>query len=221
LGQLIDKLKERGLYENTIIVVFTDHGDYAGDYGMIEKFLAGFEDCLLWAPLILCGPGISPGKPCDALREMTDLYPTLMELVGLEPKHYHYGRSLVPLMEGSTDAHRDAVFAEGGYHADEAQFRVHIPEGSAYWLMRQINLDTAAARKAAMVRTQTHKYVYCPGDRDELYDLVTDPHEINNLEDSEEHQAIRAELRERMMRWMLDTGDVLPLEQDPRGWRPR
>lgn len=218
LGRLIDRLKERGLYDDTIIVVFTDHGDYAGDYGMIEKFLAGFEDCLVRAPLIISGPGVEAGQVHDSLCEMTDLYPTLMDLLDLEPKHYHYGRSLVPLTEGEVSTHREEVFAEGGYHADEEQFRVPIPKGSDYELMRQINLTTRAARKAAMVRTDRCKYVYCPDDRDELYDLEADPQEIRNVVDSPGYAHVRDEMRERLLRWMLDTGDVLPRDQDPRGW---
>ena len=219
LGLLIDKLEERGLTNNTIVVVFTDHGDYAGDYGMIEKFLAGFEDCLVQAPLVIRAPGAKPGQVHQAMCEMTDLYPTLMDMLGLEPRHYHFGRNLAPLMGGSTAMHREAVFAEGGYHADETHFRVKIPNGSDYALMRDINIaNPRAARRAVMVRTDRYKYVYSPADRDELYDLHIDPQEVRNVADAPQYARVRDELRERLLRWMVDTGDVLPPNQDPRGW---
>lgn len=222
LGLLVDRLKERGLYENTVIVVFSDHGDYAGDYGMIEKFMSGFEDCLLKVPLILRVPGMGSAGQLPPLCEMTDLYPTLMDLLDLQPKHYHYGRSLAPLMRGERPEHRDVVFAEGGYHTDEKQFFPPIPKGSDYEEMAGIiRGDSRTVSKAAMARTERWKYAYCPGDRDELYDLQSDPAELINLADNDRHRSVREQMRERLMRWMLDTGDMLPLEQDPRGWHPR
>jgi arylsulfatase A-like enzyme len=70
-----------------------------------------------------------------------------------------------------------------------------------------------------MVRTERYKYVYCPEDHDELYDLKADPDELHNLVDDADQQAIRGRMRERLMRWMLDTADVLPMETDNRNWR--
>ncbi len=220
LGLLIDKLKERGLYENTIIVYFSDHGDYAGDYGMVEKFMAGFEDCLLNVPLVIRAPRLPAGRSADALCELTDLYPTLMELLGLRPKHYHFGRSLLPLGRGETDEHRQEVFAEGGRHADETQFLPPIPDGSPYCYMRDaIDSVAPAARKAAMIRTKQWKYVYAPEDTDELYDLQADPDTRHNLIENPDYDTKRDELRERLLRWFLHTGDTLSLDPDPRGWK--
>ena len=69
-----------------------------------------------------------------------------------------------------------------------------------------------------MVRTDRYKYVYSPADRDELYDLHIDPQEVRNVADAPQYARVRDELRERLLRWMVDTGDVLPPNQDPRGW---
>ena len=222
LGLLLEKLEERGLYDDTIVVLFTDHGDYAGDYGMVEKYLVGFEDCLMNVPLVLHGPGIGTGQVRSCLCEMTDLYPTLLELAGLETKRYHWGRSLRPVMDGDVEAHRDAVFAEGGYHPHErVHFRVDLPENSPYQAMREvIEANPGLAQRTMMVRTEKWKYVYAPGERDELYDLASDPREITNLAANPQHASVVAELRERLLRWMLDTGDVLPPVRDPRGWVP-
>jgi len=221
LGQLLDKLKERGLEENTVVVMFSDHGDYAGDFGMVEKFLAGFEDCLLHVPLILRGPGIGTGPARTCLCEMTDLYATLMDLAGLEPRHDHFSQSLGPLLRGERDTHRDAVFAEGGHHTHEREhFHVELPEGNIYWPMYELFRDNPRmAPRSMMVRTEQWKYVYSPDDRDELFDIGSDPREIVNLADSPDHAETVAALRERLLRWMLHTGDVLPPERDPRGWK--
>ena len=219
LGLVVDKLKARGLYDNTVVVLLSDHGDYTGDYGLVEKFLAGFEDCLLRVPLVMRIPGWPAPPPRDPLCEMTDLYPTLLDLAGLEPKHDHFGRSLLPLCRDDTAAGREAVFAEGGFGAHETQFLPPVGRDNPYWdMVRNLQDHPTLGRKALMVLTATHKYVYCPGDCDELYDRVRDPAELVNLADDPAHQSLRHELRERLLRWLLDTGDVLPRETDPRGW---
>lgn len=221
LGLLIDKLKERGLYDDTIVVLFSDHGDYAGDFGMVEKFLIGFEDCLLHVPLVVRGPGVGAGGARACLCEMADLYPTLLALAGLESKHYHFGRSLCPVIRGATDTHRDAVFAEGGHHPDESEhFHVKLPENSPYHpMLNLIKSNPGIARRTLMIRTERWKYVYSPGDRDELFDIASDPREITNLAARPQHANVVSQLHERLLRWMLDTGDVLPSERNPRGWR--
>ena len=222
LGPILDKLCERGMESDTVVAAFSDHGDYAGDFGMVEKYMAGFEDCLLNVPLIIRAPGCNAGVR-DALCEMTDLYPTLLGLLGVESKHYHFGRSLVPLMEGETTEHRDAVFAEGGRLDDEDSFIIkRLLDAPDTFYGRRVAMhkdQPGAVHKAAMVRAARYKYTYAPADRDELYDMRSDPRELRNLAESPDHQAVLAEMRGRLMRWMLDTSDTLPLEQGSRGWR--
>ena len=223
LGLLMDKLRERGLYENTISgAVLRPWRDYTGDYGMVEKFLAGFEDCLLNVPLILSGPGIDSDVVRSCLCRMTDLYPTLLELAGLESQTYHFGRSLCPAIGGKVTSHRDAVFAEGGLHDDEReQANVILPEDSPYQPGSEAaQKNPGISRRAMMVRTDRWKYVYSPGERDELIDLASDPREIVNLADDPEHAGIVAGMRERLLRWVLQTSDVLPARRDPREWEP-
>ena len=69
-----------------------------------------------------------------------------------------------------------------------------------------------------MVRTAKWKYVYAPDDRDELFDLESDPAELVNLAESDDSQQVKAQLRERLLRWLRDTSDILPPDRDPRGW---
>ncbi len=221
LGQVLDRLKELGLEHDTIVVASSDHGDYTGDYGMVEKFFGGFEDCLLRVPLIVRASGqIAPGTQ-TALCEMTDLYPTLLELLGLDSKHYHFGRSLVPLIQGKKNGHRDAVFAEAGRLENEESFTIKgLPPESFYGRMvAATRSNPHIRRRAATVRTRSYKYTYSPEDRDELCDLNADPAELNNLADRPEYRETVLRMRERLMRWMLDTSDTLPLQQGERGWR--
>lgn len=219
LGLLLDKLRERGLYDNTVTAVFSDHGDYAGDYGMVEKFPNGFEECLLRVPLTIAGLGITAGQELSGLCEMTDFYATIMDLVGLEPGHTQFGASLAPALRGAGLAERDAVFAEGGFHACEPQFFKPISLGSTYGDRRKVMTDhPTMSRKAIMIRTTAWKYVYSPAGAEELYDRTTDPDEVVNLAANPEHAAVRADLRERILKWLLDTDSAIPHEFDPRGW---
>lgn len=219
LGQLVDRLKARGLYDNTVICVFSDHGDYAGDYGLSEKWQCAFEDCMVHTPLVLRVPGCGPVAPRRALVEMVDLYPTVLELAGVEPKHYQFGRSLVPLLRGATDALRDAVFAEGGYLLDEAHGFTPVTPGLYGGRTQWRYDDPLVIAKAIMVRTPHYKYVYCPDDRDELYDLERDPDELHNIVEQPDAQTVRTDLRARILEWLTRTADTVPFGRDKRGFR--
>jgi arylsulfatase A-like enzyme len=180
LQQLLDALREHNLEDDTAVLYFSDHGDYAGDYGMVEKFNSAFEDALIHVPLVMRVPGMQPGQTSDQLVEMTDLYATVMELAGLEPRHYHFSHSLMPLLRGTAMTPRDAVFCEAGFHFDEHQARVSIPPGNIYEASAKAFETPQIRTRVMMVRDQTHKYIYCPGDCDELYNLRNDPGELHN-----------------------------------------
>lgn len=68
-----------------------------------------FKDSLIHVPLVLRVPGVAPGAPCGQLVEMTDLYATILDIAGVESQHYHFSRSLLPLMRGENIRPRDAV----------------------------------------------------------------------------------------------------------------
>ena len=196
LGQVLDKLAERGLEDDTIVVALSDHGDYAGDYGMVEKCPYGFEDCLLRVPLIFRVPGTGPGGT-DALCEMNDLYATLMELAGLEPKHHQLGQSLVPAINGGAAPHRDAVFAEGGRLSGEDHWGIEgLSPENWYAKRRDIvnqNPDVSLSR-CAMIRTRDFRYTYCTNDVDELFDLRRDPDGVVNVAPDPDYGEVRDQL---------------------------
>ena len=221
LGQLIARLHERGLYDDTAIFYFSDHGDYTGDYGLTEKWNGAHEDAMLHVPLVCRVPGLPATGAHAGLVEMIDLYPTVMEVAGVAPRHPHFGQSLLPALRGAATVSRDAVFAEGGVRPDELpRYLPPIPDDSIYAPHRDVVLNLPhCMERTAMVRTERHKYVYCPGERDELYDLVHDPGELRNRADDPVLAAVRAEMKERLLRWLLETSDVLPFERDQRGWR--
>ncbi|MFO7947526.1 MAG: sulfatase-like hydrolase/transferase [Armatimonadota bacterium] len=220
LGQILDRLDERGLEDDTIVVALSDHGDYAGDYGMVEKCPYGFEDCLLRVPLIFRVPGIA-AREVDSLCEMNDLYATLMELVGLEPKHHQLGESLVPAIQGDAELQRDAVFAEGGRLPGEEHWGIKGLSADNWYGRRRDTVNQnpqEALSRCARIRTRDIAYTYCTNDVDELFDLRDDPDGVVNLAQNPDYAEIRTQLRERLLTWMLDTSDTLPLQQGSRHW---
>lgn len=225
-GLVLDALRAAGQYDDTAIFFFSDHGDFTGDYGLVEKTQNTFEDCLTRVPLIVKPPATSPARPrvSDALVELIDVSATIEDITGIAPNHSHFGRSLLPAIAGDTDEHRDAVFCEGGRIDGEEQAmelestgRFERPEVSQYWpRLRMQQSDGPAHTKAAMCRTHDYKYVRRLYESDELYDLHADPHEVDNRIDDPALAGVRAELADRLLTWYQETSDVVPLDPDKR-----
>lgn len=113
---IVEALKERGDYDESALFLFSDHGDFTGDYGLVEKTQNTFEDCLTNVPLIVKPPkslGCRPGVR-QALVELVDLSETVYDLAGIDPGYDRFGKSLLPLLGPGPDRLRDAVFCEGG-----------------------------------------------------------------------------------------------------------
>ena len=223
-GMIVAALKEREMYDDSAIFFFSDHGDFTGDYGLVEKTQNTFEDCLTNVPLIIKPPAdvpIAPGLR-DQLVELIDFTATAYDLAGIAPDYDHFGRSLLPLIAGPDSEHRDAVFCEGGRRIGEEQAMekdspsFHDPAG-LYWPRVQLQGSEGGEHsKAAMCRTRHHKYVRRLYELDELYDLRADPGELHNLIDDPAYADVLARLRERMLTWYQETCDVVPLKTDVR-----
>ncbi len=224
LGLLVEALREAKLYDDTALFSFSDHGDFTGDYGLVEKNQNTFEDCLTRVPFLVKPPKGVAVKPrvSNALVELIDFPVTVEELCGITPSHTHFGRSLLPVISGATDTHRDAVFCEGGRLKGEEQCKelesdAATVKGSFYWprIDWQVQ-DGPEHGKAVMCRTKRYKYVRRLYESDELYDLKNDPGETKNVIDSPKHRKVLSELQERMLTHFLETGDVVPFETDRR-----
>lgn len=223
-GKLVSALQEQGIYDDSAIFFFSDHGDFTGDYGLVEKTQNTFEDCLTRVPLIIKPPSAIPIQPGirDALVELIDFTATAYEYAGIAPDYDHFGRSLTPLLTGATDEHRDAVFCEGGRLLGEEQAMekdspsFYDPSG-LYWPRVQLQGSEGGEHsKATMCRTRDFKYVRRLYETDEFYDLREDAGELHNLIDDPAYAGILAELRERMLTWYQITCDVVPYQADVR-----
>ena len=229
-GLLLDTLRETSRYDNSAVFFFADHGDYTGDYGLVEKTQNTFEDCLVRVPFVVKPPKAAPVTPrvSDALVELVDFSATVFALTGIVPGYRSFGRSLLPLLAGDTDEHRDAVFSEGGrlWGEVEAMETQSTSAGEAldpacrgaYWprMVLQASDDGPYHGKAAMCRTRNYKYIRRLYEDDELYDLRCDPREIDNRIHDPAYADILTQLKERLLCWYMETCDVVPHQEDQR-----
>jgi arylsulfatase A-like enzyme len=189
VGAMLDALEESGQAENTIVIFMSDHGEMLGDHGI---YLKGpyFYDCLTRVPLIMRWPKrFRKRLRVDALVELVDLAPTLLEAAGIPAEVGMQGRSLMGLLTGKTLEHRESVYCE--YF--DAQAVYDVPP------------------ICSSVRSERYKLAYYRTLRTgELYDLQKDPNETENLWTSVHHTDVREEMMERLVDSMLGTTDPLP-----------
>ena len=215
LGRVMDAVARAGAAERTATFFFTDHGEYLGDYGLVEKWASGQHDCLLHDPLIVAAPGGRENNVAGAFVELVDLLPTVCELADIEIQHTHFGRSFSAMLRDGDAPHRDAAFSEGGFLLSEE----HLMErsGFPYDLKAAIQHDTPkSVGKVATIRTADWTYCRRLYETDELYDRRGDPGELVNIAGRPEHARVESELRDRMLNWMMTTADVFPWEEDGR-----
>ena len=225
-GMVLETLKEANLYDNSAFFLFSDHGDFTGDYGLVEKTQNTFEDCLSNVPFIIKPPkgtALKPGVRQETLVELVDFTATVYDLLDIDPGYDSFGKSLLPVLAGETEEHRDAVFCEGGRRYGEEQAMEkdstsnQNPTG-LYWprVGLQSNDDEPYHTKAAMCRTNQYKYTMRLYEQDELYDLINDPVETTNRIDDPTLQEVARQLKDRLLYWYMETCDVVPRKTDKR-----
>ena len=220
-GEVCGALRGAGVYDETAIVYLSDHGDYCGDWQLTEKWPSGFEDPLANIPFAIKAPGVAGGQQFDQLAEAVDLTATLQDLAGIESGHDHFGLSLMPLLAGERDWHKQAVYCEGGHLPHETQaLEITSKYSSLLCYHQKAAIQTEnrpSVCKSVMVRSGKWKFVMRLSDLDELYDLEADPREMVNLAQNPDHAAIVRELTDRIARWYIETGDYVPREKDEAG----
>ncbi|KAJ5090802.1 hypothetical protein N7532_009486 [Penicillium argentinense] len=213
-GRIMDKIDATGLWSKTITMFFTDHGEYLGDHGLIEKWPSGLSETLVREPLIIAGGGIPAGLVRDSMTEMVDLVPTILQLCGIDETFPHNGMSLLPAILHD-QPHREYSFSEGGFLLSEepllenASFPYDIKSGLQHE-------DTRLVGKAISMRDKHWTYIYRLYEPAELYDRHADPKELHNLAADPQYVHQARLMESRMFRWMVETSDFLPYTKDGR-----
>jgi len=229
MGSVLDMLDRTGLADNTLVICTTDHGI------AFPLMKCNLTDHGLAVMLMLRGPGIPEGgRTCDALVSQVDLFPTVCEIVGIDPPEGLEGKSLTPLLAGETDEINEAIFAGVTFHAAYEPMRAVRTKRWKY--IRRFddrgrcvlpNCDDSPSKDALLAAGWADR----PLAAEELYDLAFDPNETNSLIDDPTHALVLEEMRGRLHAWMAETDDPLldlpvplpPTAQlnDPNGLSPQ
>jgi choline-sulfatase len=215
IGEVLAAVDAAGLRDDTVVLLWSDHGDYAGQYTLAEKWDTSFADCLIHVPFVVRAPGLPQGLRVDSLSEHTDVAPTLCDLLGFEPLPGMHGTSLLPVVRGKQ--RQRAAFAEGGHEAPmRARFQGatqgRLADGASRRLAKNETYlrcpDTMA--RAKMVRTDRYKLVVRETGGNELYDLENDPWELHNRWGDPALADVVPELLLLLVRWSLRSDPDTP-----------
>jgi arylsulfatase A-like enzyme len=207
-GRVLDALEESGLAENTLVIATTDHGIA---FPMCKCTLT---DQGLGVYLILRGPGgFRGGKVVDGMVSQIDLYPTLCELLQLEPPGWLQGKSLLPLVRGERSEIHDELYGEVTYHVAYEPMRSIRTQRYRYTRRFQPeptgpvlpNCDNGPSKRFLL----RHGWAARTLPTESLFDLACDPNEAHNLAGDVAYSDVKADLAARLQRWMERTRDPL------------
>jgi arylsulfatase A-like enzyme len=221
LGRVISCLKAEGIYDDTAVLFFSDHGDYTGDYGIVEKAQNCFPECLTRIPLIIKPPKsmeIDNGINTN-LVELTDICATVAQMAGITVERQNFSRSLVPTMMDKSCSHRLYTACEGGRLPEEAHCsefsQDDYNERDIYSPRQKIqSTNDGAHTKAVMIRTEKYKYIRRLQEDDEFY--VLEEGENRNYINDQNYAVEIAKHKEYMLEWYMRTCDLVPKKPDDR-----
>ena len=194
---LVETLSDTGQLDNTYIFFTSDNGFHLGEHRLLQGKFTPYEEDIR-VPLIVRGPGVPVGKTTDLLCGNLDFAPTWAELAGAQAPEFVDGRSLVPLLSGKAPSTwRQAFLIQ---HGDPGR-RPAAPLATPTQQPRPGQPPRPRARRGMPdyqgLRTRDYAYVeYMTGER-ELYNLLTDPYELDNIA-GKAPQTLLAELSTRL-----------------------
>jgi uncharacterized sulfatase len=204
LGRLVARLKEKGLYEDTVIIFASDHGSHFLTRNR-DSHLNGYDDykrschdAALHVPLVITGGPFKGGIAVEELVSTASLPKTILALAGVDVGDAMIGENLLDVVEKKDDNRPNEIFAQ-----------------------------ISESRVGRCIRTARYTYsVYAPGvnggeaasaDRyadDFLYDMEKDPHQLNNVVADPAYAQVKAELRERLLAWIQRAEGARPVVVD-------
>lgn len=191
LGRVFDAIMARGEWDDTLIVFTSDHAEMLGDHFALGK--GGYFDQSQHIPLIIRDPAepANRGRKVEAFTEAVDIFPTLLQAMGVEPTHQPDGASLYPLIYDriGPEDWRDGVYWEFDFREVTSQLAETWFEAGP------------AELSLAVVRTAKWKYVHFPTLPPLLFDLERDPQNLVNLAEDPQHLRTRLQMAERLLRW--------------------
>lgn len=187
IGKILDKLDSLGLYNDTMVIFTSDHGHFFGQHGLIAKGPFHYED-MIKVPMIVRDPGSVPsGKVNNSLQSLVDLTPTILSKLNIEVPRTMSGKDESKVWDGKKDKLRTYITCEN-QHTEKT-----------------VNLRTLVTDRYKIT-------VYYNRNHGEMYDLIKDPKEFNNLWDNPDYAELKTKL---LLEFMSAEMDKVPL------WMPR
>lgn len=219
LGRILDALDRNNLSGNTMVIASADHGDFSGDYGLIEKWPNAFYDNLTKTPLIFRVPGGEQNHRVKELVSEIDIFPTILDYANVEMGHDQFGKSLRAQLNGENGDPHAAVYSEGGYDLREPQcFEGNKHQSSPFMipnsiyypkLMVQQKEGTCVCR-GTMMRKGDYKLILRTNGENEFFDLAEDSGELVNQYKNSNYAEIIHLMEKEMLLWYIQTSDVVP-----------
>lgn len=196
IGSFLHVLKGSNILDNTFVIITADHGEQFREHGNTGHGIHLYDE-LIHVPLIIAGPGLE-SRVINQQVSLLDLAPTILDMLNVEKPKAFLGRSLLPLITGKTKLGDLTAITEDANM--ESGFTGIRPRA-----------DLSKGKKISL-RTGRYKYVYIRDNQDELYNLESDPKEVQNIVDVE--PAIATELRNRIMAHIEFEDKSTPSEEE-------
>ncbi len=192
VGRLVDKLKQLGIYDDTIIIYTSDHGSHFKTRN--PEYKRSCHESATHTPLIIKGGGFEGGKKEERLSSLIDIPPTLLSMAGIDIPESYMGTDLTKQID-NPESMRDCVFIQ----ISESQCGRAVRTDRFKYSVRSAGI-TGYAHHSAKVYFE-----------DYLYDLKKDPNEKNNLIKNPNYKHIRQELKYLLLREMKNAGEEAPV----------
>jgi arylsulfatase A-like enzyme len=199
---MIDDLKASGRWDDTLFIVTSDHGENFGEHGHLSHVFS-LHESLTRVPLVIHYPaGFASGLRVKTPVQLVDLFPTILETVGIDPSTRDLDGQVLPRSD-APDPDRTLV-AEYYYPWQDLRFLDTLFDGDVPGV-------ESWRRRLRSLRRGDMKLIWASDGRHELYDLAADPDESTNLVDDPAHAAVRDALLARLDAFVADNGGETPL----------
>ena len=221
VGEVEKELEKQGIANNTMIIFMADNGR------PFPRCKTRVYDSGMQTPFVIKWPnGIKkPGTVCKSLVSAIDIAPTILDVAGGAPLSVIQGKSFNKLFKKPESKFRNYVFSEHNWHDHEAHERMVRSE--KYWYVINNRPEFTNCGPLDSNRSLSHKSLLdlktegkiskaqndiflAPRPKEELFDVVKDPHQLHNLADQPEYATVLSKLRGTLHKWADETGDTIP-----------
>jgi len=228
VGNVVKELERQNLTDNTVIVFLSDNGR------PFPRCKTTIYDSGIKTPFIVKWPArVAAGTVTDSLVSSVDLAPTILSAAGVQPGPTFQGVSFLPVLDDPAAEVREYIFAEHNWHDfEDFQRSAH---SKRFNYIRTEYTDVPGTPPADAVRSPTFQAMHrlkaegklteaqlnpyvVPRPKEELYDVLRDPHELHNLVDEPAYAEVLERMRAVLDRWQQETDDTVPAERRPDGF---